>query len=195
MTPFSGWPDLVFAALSILIAAYFAAQLVRTWPSRDAIALSGHATHLVMALGMAAMFAPALDPFPRTMWLVLFVLAGAWSLSALPHVAAAPGGLWGSGRRHHLHAVVSCAAMVVMLTSIDPPAGAAASGEHVHGGSGGSATPLLALFALYFVGHAALSGVSVVGAGKRLSGGSHLVMGLGMGAMFASMVVARATFA
>lgn len=189
MTVFSGWPDQVFAALSVLVAVYFAVRFARAVPSRDGVALSGHLTHLVMALGMAAMFAPALDPFPRTAWLVLFGLTGAWSLAALPHVAAAPGGLWGRGQRHHLHAVVSCGAMAVMFASMETPAGAA-SGEHVHGAGSVNLTPLLVLFAIYFVGHATTSGVSIAGAGNRLTGASHLVMGLGMGAMFAAMVLA-----
>jgi len=189
MTVFSGWPDQVFAALSVLVALYFAVRFVRTIPARDPVALSGHLTHLVMALGMAAMFAPALDPFPRTVWLVLFALTGAWSLAALPHVAAAPGGLWGRGQRHYLHAVVSCGAMVVMFGSMAKPE-AAAPGEHVHGAGGVNLTPLLVVLALYFIGHAATSGVSIAGAGKRLAGASHLVMGLGMGAMFSAMVLA-----
>ncbi len=63
--------------------------------------------HLVMALGMAAMFAPADDPVPRGMWVVTFGVCTAWAAVAVVRRREIGGELG-----HHL---VGSAAMLFML--------------------------------------------------------------------------------
>lgn len=114
--------------------------------TRGALVLSS-AAHAVMAVGMAAMFVPAVDPVPRPVWAGLFLLLGAWFGAA----AIREGSLLGEPGNH----VVGAVAMLFMLASHGGPeaSAAAATGEaeHAHHGVGsavagaGLATTVVAL--------------------------------------------------
>jgi hypothetical protein len=204
----SPWVDGLFAAASGLVALYSASRLVLA--RRNGV--SADLTHLLMAAGMVAMFVPAVDPFPPAVWIGLFAVNGAWLIAALPR---APGtnGVLAKGERHRLHPVISAAAMVYMFAAMGTPApaatalalpatgGAVLAHDHGAGGGGVNLAPLTMALAIYFLVHAvwsaglmtrvsAVTGEGAVTTAPRpwLTGASHVVMGLGMSYMFATMV-------
>jgi hypothetical protein len=111
----------------------------------------GEAAHVVMGVGMAAMFAPAADPIPVPVWVALFAIIGVWFGAVAVRV-----GDWTGSATHH---AVGGAAMLLMLLGGHDHA-AAADGEHAghaaHGGSVagfGWTTVASVLLAGYFVWH------------------------------------------
>lgn len=207
----SAWPDILFGVLSGFVALYTAVRLVPALRSPDRAGVPGHVTHLLMAAGMVAMFLPAVDPLPNLVWIVLFVVSGAWLITALPRSAD---GVFASGQGHRLHPVIGCAAMVYMFLTMGtpaPPPAVTAMGAgsvvlaHDHGGgaSGGVILgPLTVAFALYFLAHAvwsarrAMQVRSVASSGgpapslsaSRPAAAADVVMGAGMVYMFAMML-------
>lgn len=77
------WVQWIFFAACMTVASYYAAAVVTrlggNWHSGAHPASLGYPlSHLAMALGMAAMFAPIGNPLPRLVWLVIFGAAAAW---------------------------------------------------------------------------------------------------------------------
>lgn len=214
------WVDGLFAALLGLVALHSAVRLLsrRTGPDgadgADEPDRVGHGAHLVMALGMAAMFVPSADPLPPLVWVGIFVLFGAWLGAVVLRAGAA--GAYQPDRRHQIHLVISMVAMVYMFAAMGPSAtepvvavAVAAPGPgglaHEHGAGGANLDAVNIVLALYFLLHALWSGMRLVrpatvatvataGAGTvgiaagRLSDTCHLVMGSGMSYMFATML-------
>lgn len=100
------------------VAGYYAAALIAHSLNRDdAGRWQGYElSHLVMAIGMAAMFSPLGDPVPRLVWLLVFGMAAAWFTACLLHAGADAD----DAAHHHL---VGNVAMLFM----------AARGHHQHG--------------------------------------------------------------
>jgi hypothetical protein len=122
--------------------------LLRTDRSIDRL---GEAAHVVMGLGMAAMFAPAADPVPVLVWATLFAVIGLWFGAVAVRV-----GDWAGSATHH---AVGGVAMLLMLLGGHDHA-IAAEGEHAghaaHGGNVagfGWTTVASVLLAGYFVWH------------------------------------------
>jgi len=212
----SSFADGVFGAASALISVYSAARLVAARKAGTSSGVSAEITSLLMGLGMAAMFLPALNVLPPTVWIGVFAVNAAWLIAALPRAAAA--GVLAKGERHRLNPVISAVAMIYMFATMGAPSTAAATSvaspasgglvlAHDHGGGGGfDATPLNVTFAVYFLAHAMwsaglvvrsgtpsggdrpVSTVSRESTGTRVTAVCHVVMGLGMSYMFASMV-------
>lgn len=116
-------------------------------------------SHLVMALGMAAMFSPVDVPIPRLVWLVVFGVAAAWfATGAVRH------GLRGDATTHHLVANLAMLFMVAVPSLHTGPrsmdAGHEGHAEMVDGSEliGDTlGTVLTVLLAGYFAVHAVLS--------------------------------------
>lgn len=111
---------------------------------------SGEAAHVLMGVGMAAMFAPA-DPVPGPVWVAVFAAAGLWF-----GAVAVREGDWAGGAAHH---ALGGVAMLLMLLSGHDHA-APTDGEHAghaaHGGSVGGfgwTSVVSVLLAGYFVWH------------------------------------------
>ncbi|SDC41433.1 DUF5134 domain-containing protein [Actinokineospora iranica] len=214
----SSWVDGLFGTLLVLSALYSIGRLAASRRGENSVQPPGEATHLLMALGMAAMFLPAADPLPRAVWLTVFVLNGAWLLAGLPKAAAADG-RWGREQRHHLHLAVSSGAMVYMLAMMGPagheqptaivalPGTGGAVLAHDHGAGGVSLVPVTAALALYFLAHVLWTLVTAIRTPEpdrrpdgpvatipailvepRLTTACHVVMGLGMAYMFTLML-------
>lgn len=96
------WLDVPLAVACLLAAVRYVWPLVvRRVPFVPA------ASHAVMGVGMAAMFVPALDPVSRPVWVVIFLLVGAWFGAA----ALRAGSLLGDAS----HLTVGAVAMLFML--------------------------------------------------------------------------------
>jgi uncharacterized protein DUF5134 len=193
------WVNWLFAALFGLVALYSAVQLFAARAAPGDRVRRG--AHLVMALGMLVMFLPSADPLPPLVWTGVFVLVGAWLGAEVLRTGAA--GTHPPDRGHQIHLVISMAAMVYMFATMTSaaadPAAAAGSGHH-HGGDGVNLIAVNIALTGYFLLHALWSGarlvrpallsttegVAVTAVAGRLPDACHLVMGLGMGYMFAA---------
>ncbi len=138
------WLDLPLAVACLLVAAFHGWLLA----TRREPVLSS-AAHLVMGLGMAAMFLPALDPLPRPVWVGLFAVSGAWFGAA----ALRSGSVFGTAGHH----VVGAAAMLFMLLGGHDHAAMAAGPvdpEHAQHAAAGAGAPglLVTVLALVFAG-------------------------------------------
>jgi hypothetical protein len=209
------WVDGLFAALLALVALYNAVRLLASRRGPDGAHepdRMGHGGHLLMALGMVAMFVPPVDPLPPLVWVGIFVVFGAWIGAVVLRAGAA--GTYPPERGHQIHLVISMVAMVYMFAAMTTPASEpvaavalAASGglAHEHAAGGANLAAVNIVLALYFLLHALWSGTRLVrparldtvgtaGAGSvgiavgRLPDGCHLVMGSGMSYMFVTMV-------
>jgi hypothetical protein len=157
MTP--AWILDVLAALMLVVAAVSAARIAaaRPWP-RHAVVIDTDAAHLLMAVAMAGMLAPALGFPPAAAWEVVFALLAAWFAGRVLADA------WHSGIRalagghcapHLAHSV----AMLYMFLAMSP---APARTSGMSGMSGGPETATMALshptlafgFAFILVGYA-----------------------------------------
>lgn len=204
------WLDAVLAALSALVALWVSARLLAARRGGVAIDRLAEVAHLLMGLGMAAMFAPAADPLPRLAWVLVFGVYGAWLVAAV--LRADERGPVASDRAGRAHAVVSTAAMVYMFAAMGgggQPDAVVASAEsvvlaHDHAAGGVDLVPVTAALGVYFVLHAgwsALRGATGAGCapgaagahpilfGARAVACCHAVMGLAMGYMFFLMLV------
>ncbi len=108
---------------------------------------AGELSHATMGLGMAAMFAPLLDPAPAPVWTAAFVLCGAW-FAAL----ALRAGSFAGDAGHH---VVGSATMLFMLLTRHDPGAVAATAEagHAHHGGGGGNLGWVSLVAIVLAGY------------------------------------------
>jgi hypothetical protein len=214
----SSFADGVFGAASALIAVYSAARLVAARLAGTSSGVSAEITSLLMGLGMAAMFLPTLNVLPPMVWIGVFAVNAAWLIAALPRDAAAGGVFANGERHRLNPVISAVAMVYMFAAMGTPPTAATSmalpvSGgivlahDHGGGGDGGfNATPLNVTFAVYFLAHAMWSAGLVVRSGTASGGdrpvttmsrvltGSrttalcHVVMGLGMSYMFASMV-------
>lgn len=96
------WLDVSLAVACLLVAAHYVGRLVT-----DRVPFVPAASHVVMGVGMAAMFVPAFDPVPRPAWVAIFLLIGAWFGAA----AVRAGSLLGDPG----HLAVGAVAMLFML--------------------------------------------------------------------------------
>ncbi len=144
------WLPTALCVACLAAAAVHLARLVllRTDRSTDQ---PGEAAHVVMGVGMAAMFAPSADPVPAPAWVALFAVVGLWF-----GAVAVRAGDWAGSATHH---AIGGVAMLLMLLGGHDHA-AAAAGEHAghaaHGGSVagfGWTTVASVLLAGYFVWH------------------------------------------
>ena len=95
------WLSVILASGCLAIALLHGLRTLSRWRA-------GELPHAVMALGMAAMFAPPFDPVPRLVWVATFALCAVWTLAA---VLVRRGG-FGTEPGHHL---VGSVAMLFML--------------------------------------------------------------------------------
>ena len=151
---FSGVLAVVCLAVALLHLARLAVHAVS--PAGVPGGPLGESAHAVMALGMAAMFAPVADPLPGPVWTVVFVLTGGWFA-----VVAVRTRSFGGDSAHH---VVGAATMLFMLAvghgNWQDHAGhdaATAAGHAAHGGGAdaglGPASAVAIVLAGYFAWH------------------------------------------
>ncbi|NMI01200.1 DUF5134 domain-containing protein [Pseudonocardia acidicola] len=193
------WAGWAFVLAFMLIAVHCAARLVirrQVAGSDEQGTGATDLTHLLLALGMAAMFLPVGDPIPLPWGAALFgVVALYWLVAEPRHRAGAAGGgitVRGPG----LHHVVESLAMVYMFLAGSGGAMATDSGTDMPGMAGMSRGPvdvpaLTWVFAFYFLAHLVWSGIraiepatapgsrGVLHAAPVLTAG-RLVMGVGM---------------
>jgi hypothetical protein len=152
--------DIAWVNIGLATGCLFAGLLhLRLALSRPA----EHLPHAAMGVGMAAMFVPTADPFPRAAWLALFgviaVGAAVSMLRARSFIGVSAG--------HHLVGAVVMAFM--LLTHVHSASAAAADpqgGGH-HGGAGGGGLALLvSVFALAFAAWFAADVARILGAGR-----------------------------
>ncbi|MFC5288322.1 DUF5134 domain-containing protein [Actinokineospora guangxiensis] len=192
------WISTAFAVAFGITAIWSAARL--RLPGDRLNGLS----HLLMGVGMVAMFAPALDPLPQAVWVVLFGLFGLWLVATVLRAGAPDSELAVENRGHRAHAALSTGAMAYMFLAMGAPAdhgevALAMAGPvlaHDHSAGGSTLAPVSVALAVYFLGHAAWSVRARLRepatAGPALFGPTaatacHVVMGLGMGYMFLLM--------
>jgi hypothetical protein len=139
------------AGLSVICLGLAGLHLLRLAVRRRDVA--GELSHTAMALGMAAMFAPLVDPVPQPVWVTVFVVCAAW-FAALALRARTLGG----DAPHH---VVSGATMLFMLAAghgAQAADGSAHAGHVAHGGGAADTLGLTSVAAIvltaYFVWHA-----------------------------------------
>jgi hypothetical protein len=198
------WVDGMFAVLLAVVSMLSAARLVVAWRGGDRTGVVADGAHLLMGIGMVAMFLPWADPVPRLVWIVVFVAAGAWFTAYLLRGT-------GPGRRaHHAHMLIATVAMVYMFAVAvptpqpDPVVALPATGSvvlaHDHSGGANLAAAAL-LLAGYFIGQALWSARRTVRvdptrssgwsalAFARLAESGHVVMGLAMSYMLTTMAI------
>ncbi len=144
------WLDGALAVACLLVGLYHVGLLL----GRRA-EFAPAAAHAAMGVGMAAMFVPAADPLPQMVWVVIFLLVGAWFGPAVLRARS----LLGDAGHHS----VAAAAMLFMLLghSGGSTAATGATGvidlEHTqHVGAAGAAPGLLLtvvalVFAAWFI--------------------------------------------
>jgi len=119
----------------------------------------GEASHAAMGFGMAAMFSPLGDPVPAVVWIVVFVVTGAWFTGL-----ALRSGL---GTRDAAYHVVGAGAMLFMLLAGSRDA----AGGHSHGADGlGIASVLVLALAGFFTWHALRCGDRLIAAARGEAG-------------------------
>lgn len=150
------WVRWIFSVACLGVAVYHAAALIthswapRSWAPRDGAGGPYRAwrpwrheqgyelSHLAMALGMAAMFAPFGDPIPPLVWSIVFGMAAAWFAACLLRVGApAEGAADDQLRRHQFgqhHLVVNLAMLFMVIGGHQHGTGGVQSGD-VAGGS------------------------------------------------------------
>lgn len=164
------WIDVPLAVVCLLAGLHYIGLLVAR---RGPVVAS--AAPAVMGLGMAAMFAPAADPVPDPVWVVVFLLVAAGFGAAVLRA----GSLLGEPGHHAVGAV----AMVFMLLvhahgPAGPPLGSADPEPAHHGGAAGGApgiglllTAVALAFAAWFIADIARglahSGAGPAGAASR----------------------------
>ena len=131
------WVSGGLAVVCLAVGLFHLARLA--WRRRDVVSELAHA---LMGLGMAAMFAPALDPVPDPVWTAGFGLSFAWF-----GVAAVRSGTVGGDAGHH---VVGSCAMLFMLAL---GSGAGAAAHAAHGGVAAGARGVASLAALVLTGY------------------------------------------
>src|ERR1700722_5327276 len=164
----------------LVVAAVSAARVVAARPWRSGAVVDTDVAHLLMAIAMAGMLAPALAPLPDVAWVVAFALFPPGSASRVLEDARRSGirALAGGHCAPHL---VHSGAMLYMFLAVSP---AAARTGGMSGMPGGTVTASMALshptlafaFAFILVGYAIwdldqLSGRRyATGAGVSLAG-------------------------
>lgn len=195
------WVD---AGLSVICLGVAGLHLLRLAVRRRDVA--GELSHTAMALGMAAMFAPLVDPVPQLVWVAVFVVCAAW-FAALALRSRTLGG----EAPHH---VVGGATMLFMLAAgHGAPAadGSAHAGHIAHGGGAADTLGLTSVVAIvltaYFAWHAlrcaerfraaevpdAASAVALRTSvlslrSPQVAAGAHMVMAAVMASMLLGMV-------
>lgn len=165
------WLQWSFAVACLTVGGYYAAALIaRRGGRRESTRMLtdvGHdLSHLLMALGMAAMFSPIGAPVPRLVWVAAFGLSAAWFASSALRAGLTHEGWDADSTAHHL---VANLAMLFMLMSPSHHAATGAAGGPGHEGHTGAAagagwltaalgtgpigTGLVVLLAGYFAWH------------------------------------------
>lgn len=161
-----GW---MFAGLMTGVAGYQAYRLTTAPPWRRI-----RMAHLVMCLGMAAMFAPISWSLPRAAGVAVYVAAAG---ACLP--ARGAGG-------HRLHAVAGCLAMAYMF-AIPGMAMGGMAGTAM--GPGGPYAWISAALAVYFIGETvwALGGLLVSDRPPAADAACHMTAGIAMAYMLLTL--------
>jgi hypothetical protein len=135
----SAVPTIVCLAVAALHLARLApASVLAGDPPADR---ADELAHLLVALGMAAMFSRIGSPVPPLQWVVFFGLTGSWFLAQ-----ALRAGVIGGDAAHH---VVHSVAMLLMVQWWGRAA--VGGGPHGAGGSTGLVPVVAVLFAGYFI--------------------------------------------
>jgi len=113
------WVQWIFSVACLAVGGYLATlSITRRGVLRDGLRAPDaeyELSHLGMALGMAAMFAPGDDPVPPPVWVVVFGLSAAWFASRALGADLRAGTAW-----HHEaigYHLVANLAMLFMLIS------------------------------------------------------------------------------
>jgi hypothetical protein len=131
------WLAVIFSVICLVVGALHLIRMIVTRGDR-----ATEASHAVMGLGMAAMFAPPADPVPAPVWMAAFGASAAW-FAAVALRRGCP------EARHH---VVASGAMLFMLLAGHSHAPGSAGAAHAgHLGSG--AIGLASVVALTLVGY------------------------------------------
>lgn len=159
LAPPVGW---MFAGLMSGVAGYQAYRLTTAPPQRRV-----RIAHLVMCLGMAAMFAPIGWSIPRAAGVAVYVAAAGLCLPVR------------SSGGHRLHAVTGSLAMAYMF---------ALPGMPMHGMSGMAMGPyawISVALAAYFIGETAWSLRALLAADRPLAvdAACHMTVGIAMASM------------
>jgi uncharacterized protein DUF5134 len=181
------WARWLFALLCVAAGAHCATRLGRS--SRLARARlvcadrPADVVHLVMAGGMAVMFAPVRTPIPPSWWAVGFALLGGWLVLDTVRVASQGVRPWlaqvvgAQGVRRRLAQVVGSVVMVGMFAVLGPD-GLSGAGES-HAGHLAASSPVLAVLGwasvAFFVGQVLVCGARLaapVGGSVVSSGGA-----------------------
>lgn len=131
------WLSVIFCVICLIVGAL---HLVRMVVRRSN--LVAEASHAAMGLGMAAMFAPPLDPVPAPVWVAAFGASAAWF---------APVALRRRCPEARHHVVASGAMLFMLLAGHSHAPGSAGAAHSGHLGSG--AVGLASVVALALVGY------------------------------------------
>ncbi|MGH3912020.1 MAG: DUF5134 domain-containing protein [Pseudonocardiaceae bacterium] len=157
------WVGWIFSVACLAVAGYHAGVLITSrWVRRDSAehrSVTGHEwgyvlSHLVMALGMAAMFSPLGDPLSPLVWLIVFGMAGAWFTACLLRAGGPAGdrtsapaaeatylhaGQLHGGHLHgaHHHLVANLAMLFMVIGGHHRHGAGEVSADGVAGGQGG----------------------------------------------------------
>lgn len=190
-----GW---LWAGLFLAVSAYCLTRVVAGLRNRVAPSCAGHAfgpdvdlAHIVMGVGMAAMFSPLGDHVPRLVWVVPFALTAGWfavrMLRDWPRLRHA-----GSRERAwHWHHLVDPLAMVYMA-AVMPTGSTAMAGMADMAASSAAANPLTTTVDLGFLGYFALFVVWSAGAVVRVPARAQLVPAGAGGALGSVLLSPRA---
>jgi len=150
----------ILAAVMLMVAAVSAARLAAARPWRPgSVVVDTDVAHLLMAVAMAGMLAPALTTLPNGAWDVTFGLLTAWFAWRVARDAHANGARALAGGHCAPHLVHSAAMLYMFLALAAPAAGG--SGMGAMGGSSGSAMQTLRYPTLAFVFALILAGYSI----------------------------------
>lgn len=160
------WVQWVFSVACLTVGVHFAVALITRWSQpaegrRGAAGIEYELSHLGMALGMAAMFAPPADPVPRPVWVAVFGVAAAWFASRALRA--------GSRTRVVEYHLVGNLAMLFMLVAshhhhgaAGAPGGPVAPGHEGHAGAGSGGLldgPLGTVLSVVLIGYFAVHAV------------------------------------
>ncbi|GAA2899883.1 hypothetical protein GCM10010472_67620 [Pseudonocardia halophobica] len=156
------WFDAGVSAVLVGVGLLHVVRLVTA--RRDGRPAAGELAHVAMALGMASMFSPTLDPLPSVAWSVLFGLSAAWFTAA-----ALRDGPAADDAAHH---VVCGLAMLFMLV-LSPHGGQVPSAGHSGHGAVAGVPIWVSGVSLLLVGYFAWHGMRC---GDRWACAAHRVV-------------------
>ena len=152
------WLAGTFAAVMIVIAAYFASRLVFSRLRGRATEYDADALHVVMGAAMAGMLVPRLSLLPGEIWAAVFMLAAAWfGWHAIR--GRGVGSSSASRCRYPVPHLIECTAMLYMLLPLHGSRPGHKGPAMAMAGMGSSASPagsfpvLAVVLALFMLGY------------------------------------------